>query len=70
VGIAPHCAKHGVTHTEAVVQALGAYFDREAGGVDAYSLAADLIPKQGVASIQSKNVRELALRAFRGPRSD
>jgi hypothetical protein len=68
--LAEYCTKHGVTRTEAVVRALDAYLDREAGGVDAYSLAADLIPKQGIRGIQSKNVRELARRAFRGSRAD
>lgn len=68
--LAEYCAKHGVTRTEAVVRALDAYLDREAGGVDAYSLAADLIPKQGIRAIQSKDVRRLARRAFRGSRPD
>jgi len=67
--LAEYCAKHGLTRTEAVVRALDAYLDREAGGVDAYSLAADVIPKRGTRAVQSANVRELARKAFRGSRA-
>ncbi len=67
--LAEYCAKHGFTRTEAVVRALDAYLDREAGGVDAYSLAADVIPKRGTRAVRSTNVREAARKAFRGSRS-
>lgn len=63
-----YCVKRGVTRTEAVVSALDHYLDREAGGVSAYSLAADLIPPRGSKEVQSGNVRELARKAFRGSR--
>jgi hypothetical protein len=67
--LAEYCTKHGLTRTEAVVRALDAYLDREAGGVDAYSLVADVIPKRGAPGLQSANVHELARKAFRGARS-
>jgi hypothetical protein len=64
-----YCAKRGVTRTEAVVRALDQYLDSETGGTSPYSLAADLIPPRGIKALQSDNVRELARKAFRGPRS-
>jgi len=67
--LSEYCARRGVTRTEAVVRALDQYLDHEAGGASAYSLAADLIPRLGVKALQSDNVRELARKAFRGPRS-
>lgn len=67
--LAEYCAKRGITRTEAVVRALDHYLDREAGGASPYSLAADLIPRRGVKEIQSANVRALARKAFRAPRS-
>lgn len=67
--LAEYCAKHGVTRTDATVRALDAYFDSQAGGGDAYALAADLIPKRGAPKLQSKAVRKLARGAFRGPRA-
>ena len=67
--LADYCAKRGVTRTEAVVEALDQYLDRDAGGASAFSLAADLIPARGAKELQSGNVRELARKAFRGPRS-
>ena len=67
--LADYCAKRGVTRSEAVVQALDNYLDREAGGANAYSLAADLIPPKGLKEVQSDKVRELARKAFRGPRA-
>jgi len=42
---------------------------KQAGGASPYSLAADLIPKRGVKTIQSDKVHELARKAFRGARS-
>ncbi len=42
---------------------------KQAGGASPYSLAADLIPKRGVKTIQSGTVRELARKAFRGSRA-
>ena len=67
--LAEYCAKRGITRTEAVVRALDHYLDREAGGASPYALAADLIPRRGAKQIQSGNVRELARKAFRAPRS-
>jgi len=66
--LAEYCAKHGVTRSEAVVRALDQYLDAETGGVNLYSLAADLIPKRGARGIRSDRVRELARKAFRGSR--
>lgn len=67
--LSEYCAKRGVTRTEAVVRALDHYLDHESGGASPYSLASDLIPPKGVKELQSDNVRELARKAFRGPRS-
>jgi hypothetical protein len=67
--LAEYCAKRGVTRTEAVVRALDDYLDKETGGANPYSLAADLIPAKGARDLQSDNVRELARKAFRGSRS-
>jgi hypothetical protein len=67
--LADYCAKRGVTRSEAVVRALDRYLDEEGGGVDAYSLAADLIPPRGVSEVQADKVRELARKAFLGSRS-
>jgi hypothetical protein len=52
-----------------VVQALDEYLDKEAGGASLYALAADLIPRKGAGKLQSRNVRTLARKAFRGPRT-
>ena len=67
--LAEYCAKRGVTRTEAVVRALDDFLDKETGGANPYSLAADLIPARGARDLQSDNVRELARKAFRGSRS-
>ena len=67
--LAEYCAKRGVKRSEAVVRALDDYLDRETGGANAYSLAADLIPSKGIKEVQADNVRELAHKAFRGSRS-
>ena len=67
--LADYCAKRGVTRTQAVTRALDNYLDQETGGASAYSLAADLIPARGARKLQSGNVRELARKAFRGPRA-
>jgi hypothetical protein len=67
--LADYCAKRGVTRSETVVRALDRYLDEAGEGVDAYSLAADLIPPRGVTEVQAENVRELARKAFRGSRS-
>jgi hypothetical protein len=67
--LAEYCAKRGATRTEAIVRALDEYLDRDAGGASPYSLAADLIPSRGAKDIQSGNIRELARKAFRGPRA-
>jgi len=64
--LAEYCARRGITRSEAVVRALDQYLDGEAGGASPYSLAADLIPKRGVKTIQSDRIRELARKAFRG----
>jgi hypothetical protein len=66
--LADYCAKRGVTRSEALVQALDRYLDAENGGVDGYSLAVDLIPRQGIGKVQADNARALARDAFRGPR--
>ncbi len=39
------------------------------GGYNAYSLAADLIPKRGTKAIRSDKVREFARQAFCGSRA-
>jgi hypothetical protein len=67
--LAAYCARRGVTRSEAVVRALDEYLDRQAGGTDGYSLAADLIPPRGAKALQSTNVRRLARKAFRGTRT-
>jgi hypothetical protein len=67
--LAEYCSRRGVTRTEAVVRALDEYLDKESGGASLYSLAVDLIPRKGAKKLQSANVRELARRAFRGPRA-
>ena len=67
--LAEYCVKHGVSRTEATVRALDAYLDSQANGVNAYALAADLIPKRGAGQLQSSAVRRLARDAFRGSRS-
>ncbi|MCX7961438.1 MAG: hypothetical protein N2653_07670 [Burkholderiales bacterium] len=67
--LADYCARRGVTRSSAIVRALERFLDRETGGRDAWSLAADLIPEKGIAQIQADRVRELAQRAFRGPRA-
>ena len=67
--LAEYCAKRGVKRTEAVIQALDRFLEEETGGANAYSLAADLIPEQGIKTLQSENVRELAAKAFRGSRA-
>lgn len=66
--LAEYCARRGVKRSEAVVYALDRYLDGETGGVSAYSLAADLIPRDGMREVQADNVRELARKAFRGSR--
>ena len=53
----------------AVIRALDGYLDQASGGQSAYSLAADLIPGRGAKGIRSDKVRELARKAFRGPRA-
>ena len=67
--LAEYCAKRGVTRTEAVVNALDQYLDRDAGGASAFSLVSDLIPARGVRELQSDKARELARKAFGGSRS-
>jgi hypothetical protein len=67
--LAEYCVKRGVTRTEAVTRALDHYLDHAADGASPYSLAADLIPAHGAKKLQSDNVRELARKAFRGPRT-
>ena len=66
--LAEYCAKRGVTRTEVVVSALDKFLDGDAGGVSAFSLAADLIPVDGVKELQSEDVRNLARKAFGGSR--
>lgn len=67
--LAEYCAKRGVNRSEAVVRALDRYLDGETGGVNAYALAADLIPAKGIKEVQADNVRELTRKAFRGSRA-
>jgi hypothetical protein len=50
-------------------RALHDHLYTQAGGSDAYALAAELIPKRGVAKLQSAVVRKLACEAFRGSRT-
>ena len=67
--LSEYCAKRGVTRSEALVEALDRFLESEGGGANAYALAADLIPEEGVKTLQSSNVRELAAKAFRGSRA-
>jgi hypothetical protein len=67
--LAEYCVKRGVKRSEAVVRALDQFLDKEGDGANAYTLAADLIPEEGIKSLQSDNVRELARKAFRGART-
>lgn len=67
--LAEYCTKQGITRTEAVILALDHYLDKASGGPDAYTLAADVIPRKGAKGLQSDRVRELAHKAFRGKRS-
>lgn len=67
--LAEYCAKRGMTRSEVVVQALDLHLDSTAAGLSAWSLAADLIPEQGVEKIQSSSVRDLARKAMRGTRA-
>jgi len=62
--LAEYCVKHGVTRSQAIVRALDQYLDAEAGGVNAYSLAADLIPRHGTRRVRSDRVRERVQKAF------
>ena len=66
--LAEYCAKRGIKRSEAVVRALDEYLDQERGGVDAYSVAADLIPEHGVKEVQADKARLIARKAFRGSR--
>jgi hypothetical protein len=66
--LAKYCARRGVKRTEAVMRARDQYVDSETSGVNAYSLAADLIPAKGVKQLQAEDVRVLARKAFRGSR--
>ena len=67
--LAEYCARSGLTRSEAVIRALDGYLDQASGGQSAYSLAADLIPRRGTKAIRSDKVRELARKAFSGPRA-
>ena len=67
--LAEYCALQGITRSEAVLRALDRYLDAESGGESAYSHAADLIPQKGTKALQSDRVRELARKAFLGPRA-
>lgn len=67
--LAEYCTRRGVTRSQVVVRALDRFLDREMGGQDAWSLAADLIPAEGIARIQAERVREIARKAFRGTRA-
>lgn len=63
--IAEYCVKRGVTRSEMVVRALSQYLDENTDGSSAWSLAADLVPEQGVDAIQSENASALARKAMR-----
>lgn len=67
--LAEYCVKQGITRTEAVIRALDHYLDQAAGGPDAFTLAADVIPRKGARALQSDRTRELARKAFRGKRT-
>jgi plasmid stabilization system protein ParE len=67
--LAEYCVKQGVTRTEAIIRALDHYLDQTAGGPDAYSLVADLIPEKGVRGVQAERARDLARKAFRAKRA-
>lgn len=58
--LAEYCAKRGVKRSEAVLRALDQYLDQESGGANAYALAADLIPAEGIKEIRADNLRALA----------
>jgi hypothetical protein len=64
--LAEYCARRGVTRSDAVVRALDAYLDAAAQGVNAWSLAADLVPDEGAPALQSGNARALARKTLRG----
>ena len=67
--LAEYCVKQGVSRSEVVVRALDQFLDAAAGGANPGTLAAGLIPENGIAEIQSGNVRELAQMAFRDRRA-
>jgi hypothetical protein len=67
--LAEYCARSGMSRSEAVIRALDGYLNQASGGESAYSLAADLIPRQGAGAIRSDKVRELARKAFGGSRA-
>jgi len=67
--LADYCTRNGATRSEVVVRALDEFLDKAAAGASPYALAADLIPARGTRSIRSDRVRELARRAFGGPRA-
>lgn len=67
--LADYCVKQGVTRSEVIVRALDRFLDEATGGKNAYALAADLIPRRGVAKLQSSNARALARKAFGGRRA-
>ena len=60
---------HITKRPDAEARALDDHMDHQADGRDAYALAADLIPKRGVAKLQSTAVRKLTRDAFRGSRA-
>jgi hypothetical protein len=51
------------------IGALDRYLDEQGAAVNAYSLAADLIPCVGAEALQSDNASALTERAFRDTRS-
>lgn len=67
--LAAYCTRQGVTRSAAVLQAVEQYLDQVTGGENAFALAADLIPENGDPVLRSNRVRELARKAFRGPRA-
>ncbi len=67
--LAEYCVKRGVTRSDAVVRALDQYLDAAADGVNAWTLAADLVPEEGADTLQSDNARALARKGMRATRS-
>lgn len=67
--LAKYRVRHRITRADKMAQALHCQLFPQAGERNAYALAAELIPKRGVAYLQSAAVRKLARSAFRAART-